>query len=273
MIKLALAIAALAGAPHASGQSGVPFYYDSLGPITDVTAHWQRYQPANVFCVQPEPGGYTPGGVGPTVTGTDRACGRSGYPRTAKGLIAIRVRTPTLCPGCRRLFIDFSKIPTSSSPPYYYPRGHVFFRFASANTTYTVDPLDHSPNTKNFTNDKLLAPDGSAQEQVIGTGDEHQMFGYVTDTLGFVHTAIQGPYYVGPWYVNRAGRRIRGLYLDLDVADATENPGGISFNDVAYAAGFNSGQLCPNDDDAFYGGCVDWWGYSTSTVDPYAPLR
>ena len=62
------------------------------------------------------------------------------------------------------------------------------------------------------------------------------------------------------------------MYFDVDVADATENPGGVDFNDIAYAAGFNSGQYCPNDGDFLYAGCVDWWGYSTSNVNPYAPL-
>ena len=273
MIKLALAIAALAGAPHASAQSGAPFYYDSLGPITDVTAHWQRYQPAHVFCVQPDVTEYTPGGIGPRATGRSAACRHSGFRRNAKGLVVIRVKTPTLCSGCRRLFIDFSKIPKSSAAPYYYPRGDVFYRLTSANTTYTVDPIDHSPNTKNFTNDKLLVPDGSAQEPIVSAADLHQLAGYTTDTANFIHTEAQGPYYAGPWYVSRQGKRIDGVYLDLDVADATENPGGVDFNDVSYAAGFNSGQDCPNDDDLLYGGCVDWWGYSTSTVNPDAPLR
>src|SRR5436190_825796 len=32
-------------------------------------------------------------------------------------------------------------------------------------------------------------------------------------------------------------------------------------NGIGYAAGFNSGQACPpQDQDSFYGGCVDWWG-------------
>jgi hypothetical protein len=273
MIKIALAALALAGAPHGATTSGAPFYYDALGPITDVTAQWQRYQPANVFCVQPNVTEYTPGGIGPTVTGTNPACRRSGFPKSAKGLVVIRVKTPTLCPGCRRLFIDFSKIPKANTPPYYYPHGHVFYRLASANSTYTVDPLDHSPNTKNFTNDKLLVPDGSPQEPIVSFADLHQLAGYTTDTANFVHTEAQGPYYAGPWYVNRQGTRIHGVYLDLDVADATENPGGVDLNDVAYAAGFNSGQRCTNDDDLLYAGCVDWWGYSTSTVNPYAPVR
>jgi hypothetical protein len=274
-VVLALTAASPAGASlslgRAAAPSGVPFYYDALGPISDVTTHWQRYQPANVFCVRPNVTEYTPGGIGPAVTGANPACRHSGFPKRASGLVVIRVKTPTLCAGCRRLFIDFSQIPTSSSPPYLYPHGHVFYRLTSANSTYTVDPLDHSPNTKNFTNDKLLVPDGSPQETVVSFADLHQLAGYTTDTANFIHTEAQGPYYAGPWYVNRRGRRIHGVYLDLDVADATENPGGVDFNDVAYAAGFNSGQACPNDDDAFYGGCVDWWGYSTSTVDPYAP--
>ena len=260
---------ASAAAAAPPGQSGAPFYYDSLGPMRDVTASWRQYQPANLFCVQPNVPQYTPGGVGPTVTGRNRACRHSGFRRSAKGLVVVTVRTPTLCSGCHRLFIDFSKIPAGDPPVYYYPRGHVFYRLASSNSTYTVDPLDHSPNTKNFTNDKLLSPSGSPQEQLIGAGDQHQMFGYVTDTAHFVHTAIQGPYYIGPWYVNRSGRRVRGVYLDVDVADATQYPDP-QFNSITYAAGFNSAQHCPPEDqDAFYGGCVDWWGYSVSTVNPF----
>jgi hypothetical protein len=273
MIRLAVAVAALAAGPPAAAQSGVPFYYDALGPISDVTAHWQRYQPANTFCVQPNVTEYTPGGIGPTVTGRNPACRHSGFRKRAKGLVVIRVRTPRLCSGCRRLFIDFSKIPKSNAAPYYYPHGHVFYRFTSANGSYTIDPIDHSPNTKNFTNDKLLVPEGSPQEPVVSAGDLHQFAGYTTDTANFVHTQAQGPYYAGPWYVSRKGQRIRGVYFDLDVGDATENPGGNDFNDVSYAAGFNTGQYCPSDDDFLYGGCVDWWGYSTTTVNPWAPVR
>lgn len=268
----ATALQAPAALGRAAAPSGVPFYYDALGPISDVTSQWQRYQPANTFCVQPNVTEYTPGGTGSTVTGADPACRRSGFPAAAKGLVVIQVRTPTLCSGCRRLFIDFSKVPTASAAPYFYPHGHVFYRLTSANSTYTVDPLDHSPNTKNFTNDKLLVPDGSPQETVVAFADLHQLAGYTTDTANFIHTEAQGPYYAGPWYVNRQGKRIEGVYFDLDVADATENPGGVDFNDVAYAAGFNSGQYCPNDGDFLYAGCVDWWGYSTSNVNPYAPL-
>jgi hypothetical protein len=243
-----------------------------LGPIRDVTARWRYYQPASAFCIKPDVNEYTPGGVGATASGRDRACRRSGFRRTTRGLVKIGIRTPLLCAGCRRLFIDFSRIPRHDDPPLYYARGHVFYRFASANFTYTVDPIAHSPNTKNFTNDKLLAPYGSPQEALISPLDLHQFFGYVSDTTHFVHTAIQGPYYIGPWYLNRSGRRIRGLYLDVDVADATQYPS-VQSNEIGYAAGFNSGQHCPSDDDSFYGGCVDWWGLSVSTVNPFPHAR
>jgi hypothetical protein len=280
MRSLALAVvmslgvaASISVAASAGAAPGGPFNYNALGPMRDVTAHWQRYQPAAVFCVRPETPEYTPGGIGPTVTGSDPVCRNSGFPRSAKGLVVIRVHTPTLCPGCRRLFIDFSAIPRRSSAPDYYPRGHIFYRFLSFNPTYTIDPIAHSPNTKNFTNDKLISPAGSPQEQVVGATDLHQATGYAGDTLNFVHTRIQGPYYIGPWYINRAGQRIEGVYFDVDAADATQLPGGRPANDIRYVGGFNSGNVCPGDQDSFYGGCVNWWAYSTSAVNPFEPLR
>jgi hypothetical protein len=266
---IATALAALALAPGAAA----PFHYDALGPIRDVTAHWRRYQPATTFCIRPETDEYTPGGIGPTVTAANPACRHSAFARTTRGLVVIHVRTPPLCPGCRRLFIDFSKIPRSGSAGRPYPRGHVFYRLESFNSTYTLDPIDHSPNTKNFTNDKLLSPSGSAQEEIIGALDLHQAFGYTTDTRSFIHTHIQGPYYTGPWYLTASGRRIRGVYFDVDVAGATPYPGGARANEIGYIGGFNSGRVCPGDQDSFYGGCVDWWAYSTSEVNPWTPIR
>jgi hypothetical protein len=266
VIKRLLVLAA-ALAPTATA-SAATFQVDAIGPIRDVTTHWGNYQPAGAFCVKPDVAQYTPGGSGATATGRDRACRRSGFQRAATGLVKITVRTPALCSGCRRLFIDFSQIPPQNNPPEFFAHGHVFYRLASANFTYTVDPIAHSPNTKNFTNDKLLAPSGSPQEQVIGALDLHQFFGYVSDTAHFIHTAIQGPYYIGPWYLNRKYRRITGVYLDVDVADATSF-GSTQLNAIGYGAGFNSGQVCPSDGDAFYGGCFDWGALSATTVDPY----
>jgi hypothetical protein len=246
----------------------VPFSEDALGPIRDVTAHWRDYQPASEFCIWPDAQQYTPGGDGAGATGRDLACRRSGFTRHARGLVKIVVRTPPLCRGCRRLFIDFSRIPTQDSPPHYYAHGHAFYRLASANFSYTVEPVAHSPNTKNFTNDKLLAPNGSPQEPVLSTLDRHQTFGYVTDTVHFIHTAIQGPYYIGPWYLNRQGRRIYGVYLDVNLAQATPY-GNPQLDAIGYGAGFDARRLCPSDGDAFYAGCFDWWALSTSSVDPF----
>jgi hypothetical protein len=262
MIKTMLAVAvgfALAGG---TAQAAVPFQADSMGPMTDVTAHWQRYQPARSFCIRPNAPQYTSGRSGANATGADRACRRSGFRASATGLVKVKIRAPVLCPGCRRLFIDFSKIPASGGA-----HGHVYYHLYSGNLTYTVDPVAHSPNTKNFTNDKLVTPDGSLQEVLISAFDLHAI-AYVADTSHFVHTAIQGPYYIGPWYLNRHGRRIKGVYLDVDVEDAAQFPSA-QLNEIGYVDGFNSGTLCPSDADALYVGCVDSFSFSTSAVDPF----
>jgi hypothetical protein len=254
MIKLMAALATLAATPSA------PFQADATGPLKDVTAHWQDYQPAGEFCIRPDAPQYTPGGTGATASGSDPACRRSGFGPADTGLVKVRISTPLLCAGCRRLFIDFSKIPAGGA------QGHVYYHLASANFTYTVDPVAHSPNTKNFTNDKLIAPSGSPQERLAGIFDLHAI-AYVSDTVHFIHNAIQGPYYIGPWYLNRDGVRIRGVYLDVDVADAARFPSP-QLNEIGYAAGFNSGRLCGSDADSFYGGCFDAWSYSQSIVNP-----
>jgi hypothetical protein len=199
----------------------------AMGPLTDVTPQWQHYQPATAFCVKPDVKQYARGGDGATA---DPACA-----------LRITVNTPPLCAGCRRLFFDFSKAVA---------KGHAYYHLASTDPGLTVDPVAHSPNTKNFTNDKLLSPDGSLQEQVIGGFDTHAV-SYVTDVAHFTHTVAQGPYYIGPWYVNRDGERINGVYLDVR-----------SSASVGYMAGYNSGRLCLNDDDAYYVGCVDASGGS-----------
>jgi hypothetical protein len=252
-----------------AANAAVPFQSDAIGPIHDVTARWRQYQPAAAFCIKPDVTEYTPGGTGPTVAASNRACRHSGFTRGTKGLVVIRVSTPSLCPGCRRLFIDFSKI----KPGAQYAHGHVFYRLMSPNFTYTLDPIAHSPNTKNFSNDKLVVPAGSPQEPIVWAGDLHQFAGYTSDTAHFVHNAAQGPYYTGQWYVNSRGRRINGIYLDVNVANATHYPGGAQANEIGYAAGFNTANRCPSDADFLYGSCVDSWAFSTSTMDPFAPVR
>ena len=270
MRRAALVLLVLAAAPaaRAAADPPSPFQQNPMGPIRNVTARWQRYQPAAAFCVKPDTTEYASGGIGPTVTGKVPACRRSGFAPSAKRLVLVRIHTPTLCAGCRRLFIDFGRIPKENAPPYAYAHGHVFYRLDSFNGSYTVDPLAHSPNTKTFTNDKLLVPDGSPQEPFVGDFDRYAI-DYVSDTLHVVHSVSQGPYYAGPWYLNRGGERIRGVYFDVDVADATRYPDP-ALDAIGYASGFNSGSMCPRDDDAYYGGCFDWWGMSSSTVDPFA---
>ncbi len=265
IVVAAVALAAMAGTA-AAGSSG-PFQNDPMGRLRDVTERYRHYQPARRFCVKPSVTTYTPGGTGATATGSDRACRRSGFPRRARGLVKIHVHTPGFCTGCRRLFIDFSKIPRTTAYGDGHAQGHAYYHLTSINNTYTVDAKAHSPNTKNFTNDKLVAPHGSPQEQLTGAFEMHAI-DYVTDTRNFIHTASQGPYYIGPWYLNRAGERIHGVYLDVDVADATQWPNP-QLNAIGYAAGFNSRGFCPTDDDSFYAGCFDWWGMSSNTIDPF----
>lgn len=262
MLTAAAISPALAGA-----DGGGAIQNDPMGGLRDVTSHWRHYQPAKRFCVRPNVTTHTPGGTGATATGRDRACRRSGFRRRAKGLVKVHVRTPSFCGGCRRFFIDFSEIP-KASPGDGHAHGHAYYHLDSINNTYTVDAKAHSPNTKNFTNDKLVAPHGSPQEQLSGAFELHAI-DYVTDTAGFVHTASQGPYYIGPWYLNRDHERVRGVYLDVNVADATQWPNP-QLNAIGYVAGFNSGGICPGDDDSFYGGCFDWWGMSSDTIDPFA---
>lgn len=248
-----------------------------LGPIVDVTAHWQWFQPASTFCVKPDVYEF-PSGTDATASGADPACSFSGFRPTDTGLYRVSLATPPLCQNCRRLFIDYSKIPSSSNPlgPYY-ARGHAYFHLSSENPGYSVGTEAHSPNIKNLTNDKLVAPDGSPQAAVIGALDPH-FIAYTGDTRNFAHIAVQGPYYVGPWYVNTAGKRVTGTYLDVSLADAQRlSPS--TLNAIGYWAGFNAGDAtCPDnellagkyaDGNYFYGGCADHFGVSHDTVDPW----
>jgi hypothetical protein len=86
-----------------------------------------------------------------------------------------------------------------------YSQGHAFYRLSSANPTYSSSPVAHSPNIKNFTNDYLVSPPGSAQSQVFSNVDPH-LLTYAADTAHFAHTTVQGPYYIGPWYSERSWR-------------------------------------------------------------------
>jgi len=281
-------MAILATVPASAATSSTPFTQDPLGPIVDVTLHWRDYQPAAAFCIQPQEFELT-GDQGATSTGADPACRFSGFRRDAKGLYkvdlgtAVGRPTPPLCNGCRRLFIDFSKI-RANDPPYYYAHGHAYFRFDSRNFFYTADPYAHSPNMKNFLNDKLLVPNDPADPRypIVFGFDLHGME-YVSDTAHFAHATAQGPWYAGPWYVNTRGRRINGVYLDVDVSScpaASCSLGAPLLDGIAYRAGFSDGDtICGpdpitgtyfySDGNYLYGGCFDHFGFSSSTIDPF----
>ena len=253
----------------ASAQSlPLPFFQDPIGPMIDVTDDWQSYQPADDFCVAPNVYDPTDQIVGLVLRVPEQAdCG----PGTYQG----HIETPILCPGCRRLYFDYSQIPANDPASFlYYAHGHAYFRTSSLNPTYTIDPLSHSPNIKNFTNDKLVAPSGSLAEQIAFALDLYDM-AYVGDTERFAHTASQGDYYIGPTYLTRSGEVKRGAYVDVNVGQFPPL-GHPLLDSISYQSGFNSGEAtclgsgtAYEDANAFYGGCVDHFGMSSTLVDPY----
>jgi hypothetical protein len=277
---LALVVIALAAASVAVADPlpDSPFTQSPMGPLVDATAGWQNYQPADVFCVKTDVFQLT--GIGPMVNGADPDCEDSGYALTETGLVKIEVETPPLCAGCRRLFLDYSQIPPVNDPPRLYAHGHAYVHLTSFNPSYTVEPIAHSPNIKNFTNDKLFVPDGSPQEPFVWAFDLHAI-AYTANTAHIVHSDKQGPYFTGPWYVNIHGDRVYGAFLDVNVVT---DLGPLSIdhrlNEIGYGAGFHSGEaICPDetlgggmyaDGDAYYGGCVDGFGGGREVIDPYA---
>jgi hypothetical protein len=253
-----------------------PFTQDPLGPIADVTASWQDYQPRDAFCVYPDSVQYPGPAEAAVSTGADADCAASGFAPAEAGLVKITVGAPPLCEGCRRLFINYSMIPANALPNVY-AHGHVYLHLASLNPSSTVHPEAHSPNIKNFTNDKLFVPDDAAYQPVVHEVDTHDR-AYTGNTVHFVHNKVQGPYYVGPWYVNRDGMRVPGAYLDVTIDPSSAAPPEVhQVNEIGYIAGFHSGEeICFDeivgdpyrDGDAYYGGCIDGFGAGRTPVDP-----
>jgi hypothetical protein len=246
----------------ASTSAGAAFD-DPLGPLVDVTADWQHYQPSSDFCIKPDVIDY-PAASDATATGADPACRASGFSADATGLVEVKIDTPPLCSGCRRYFIDYSLLgPSTPADPS--AHGHAYFRMLSFNPTYTVEPTAHSPNIKNFTNDELVSPPNSPQYAVMSRLDP-ELMAYAADTANFAHTAAQGPYYIGPWYVNEAGQRIDGAYVDVSLTHAVDLHDA-TLDSIVYAAGFDSDpSSCVDaallgsayaDGNYFYGGCVN----------------
>jgi len=270
--------ATAASATTATSSSSIPFVQDPLGPLSDVTGNWQHYQPAPDFCVKPDVTEVPPDNT-PTTTGANPVCAASGFAASATGLVEVRIQTPPLCSGCRRLFIDYSKISPNTGLDLS-SHGHVYVRPMSWNQTYTVGATSHSPNIKNLTNDALVAPPDSPLPAITSIVDEHAM-AYVGDTANTAHIGLQGPYYVGPWYLNTAGDRIEGAYLDVDLSGTVDLPFS-ELDDIIYAAGFDADPaLCPDalllgsayaDGNYLYGACVDWFGASALPgIDPFDP--
>lgn len=254
----------------------VAFMVDPLGPIQDVTGCWQRFQPAEAFCIPLTATDFTPGGVGPTTDGGEPACAFSGFGPEDENLKRIALDKPPLCEGCRRLFIDYSRIP-EDGPATHYADGHAYLMLASANFGYTSDPQAHSPNTKNFTNDTLISDlitqPFNPLRPILGLTESYLKL-FVASTGQFAHTAIQGPHYIGPWYVNRDGERIEGVYYDVDVTAGFGFYGQPELDAIQYMVGYaGGGVLCEfpifEDGNLLYGGCLDAFGQSSTAVVPY----
>jgi hypothetical protein len=261
-----VSLASASSVSSSSPQS--PLTDDPLGPLENVTANWGFYQPATDFCITPdvyELPGFTPSPCSADVSGT-----------STSGTYDVKISTPPLCAGCVRLFIDYSKI-VPDTGALRYSHGHAYFRLSSLNPTYTSDPVGHSPNVKNLTNDYLVAPPGSLSSAITAQVDPH-LLAYAADTAKFAHTDAQGPYYVGPGYYNTAGDFIDGTYVDIDLNGAKEL--GSALDPITYQAGFDSDpKTCPDselggpayaDGNYFYAGCVNWMGSSTlGGVNPW----
>ena len=274
LMSMCAALSAAILPAHATGTD--PTASDPLGPLVDVTADWQAYQPSSDFCVHPTVFEFP--ATTETSTGSAPACAASGYNTSDTGLYEVKITTPPLCAGCRRLFIDYSKIdPGTQTAPT--AHGHAYFRLMSFNQGYKIAPQAHSPNIKNLTNDHLVSPPGTPISTAAAAVDQYD-WAYTGDVSNFAHIAAQGPYYVGPWYVNTAGQKVYGAYLDLDLSGAAQLPQ-TELNLIRYAAGFDSSpSTCPDaellgaaytDGNYFYGGCVNGFGASSAPgIDPWA---
>lgn len=262
-MKALFALTILALAATTPARADDPLNHDAMGPIIDVSAAWEDYQPSDDFCV--------------TIDGFDAYTALSGDtgPTCEDDSFRVTVEAPPLCAGCARLFIDFSQIPENDpSAGMFYAHGHVFFRMHAFNR-YEVDPVAHSPNIKNLTNDKAVNPEGSPQDPFFSGFDTYAI-AYVGSTARTTHSDVQGPYYVGPRYVNAAGRTIHGAYVDVSPGDAV--PMGEEFDTIRYWVGFNSGEAtCPDnlseeyaDGNYGYYGCATHPAVSVSSFNPFA---
>ena len=265
---IAAALAALALAPGASA----PFHYDALGPMRDVTTHWQAYQPASTFCVKPETDEYTPGGIGPTVTGANPGLsalgllaghqGARGYPcphahavlRLPEPVHRLRghpgqEQAPALLPPRPRLLParviqpDLHRRPDRSQPQ------HQELHQRQAPVPGVRPGGDHR---------RARSPPG------LRVHGRHRQLHPHEDPGSVLHR---------PLVRNRAGRRIEGCTSTSTSADATQLPGGARPTTSATRPASTAALAAPGPRDLLYAGCFDSFGFSASSVNPYAPLR
>lgn len=273
LVAAAAILPAVALPARATGTD--PTASNPLGPLVDVTSDWQAYQPSDDFCVHPTVFEFP--ATTETATGRTAACATSGFNSSDTGLYEVKVATPRLCNGCRRLFLDYSRIGLGT-PGAPVAHGHAYFRLMSLNQTYKIPPVAHSPNIKNLNNDFLVSPPGTPISTATAAADQYD-WAYTGDTANFAHIAAQGPYYVGPWYLNTAGQRVYGAYVDVDLPGATTLPAA-ELNLIRYAAGFDaSPSTCLDaellgaaytDGNYFYGGCVNAFSASSPPgIDPW----
>lgn len=279
-LVLPVAIALSSGEQQSLVSSQIPFTDNPLGPIENVTSDWTYYQPATDFCITPdvyEVPSFTGSPCAVTVGRRMASKGTVVSPGTkTTGTYEVKIDTPRLCAQCVRLFIDYRKIPANDGTSMY-SHGHAYFRLMSFNFTYASDPVAHSPNIKNLTNDYLVAPPGSTNSAVTSQIDPH-LLTYAADSANYAHNDTQGPYYVGPGYFNNAGTWINGAYVDVDIENAKEI-GTAELDEIVYGAAFDSnppgcldskvGGSTYTDGNYFYGGCINWGGGDPSGVSPW----
>ena len=252
--------------PCDSGFDPLQLCTSALGPLIDVSAHWQDYQPA---LTQPVPiSDYFPGdpedtdpplGAGHCGTETTPAPpptipkgvilsslpltypvppGKLAHPRNSAYCLLTYVPSDfdSLCTGCHRIFIDFSAIPVGSTlaPG---ADGHWAGRMTAGTNLGATIPFDaHSPNIKNLCSDKFFNPSQGSDCVILKSFDQPgaEMEG---DTSVFHHYPLEGRYYNGPAYLAGDGASapyhwVHGAYFDLD-------PGaGVRGGSIWYGAGY-----------------------------------
>ena len=149
----------------------------------------------------------------------------------------MKIVTPPLC--ARGSVIDYAAIKPSSLV---LTRRERVYR-PSRNPTYSSSPTAQ-PNIKNFTNDYLVAPPGSAHSQLIAKVDPH-LLTYAADTAHYEHTT-SGALLHRTLLPEPDGDRIDGAYIDVDLAQGTQLKRA-ELDGISYGAAFDTDPaICPD---------------------------